>query len=52
MGDPVEQCRRHCRILKHLLPAGELQVAGDDEATRFVALRHKLEEQGSSGPQP
>src|SRR5690606_27327688 len=43
--DAVQQRRGQSGVPEHLLPAGKLQVAGDDEAVCLVPLCHELEEQ-------
>src|SRR5690554_4643312 len=43
--NPVQQGRGQGCVPEHLLPAGKLQIAGDDQAPRLVPLRHELEEQ-------
>src|SRR5690606_2309398 len=47
--NPVQQGRGQGCVAEHLLPAGKLQVAGDDQAPRLVPLRHELEEQRCPG---
>ena len=49
MREPVEQGRSHALSLEHLVPVGEGQVAGDEEAGTLVAIGEDLEEQFGAG---
>lgn len=48
--EPVEQRRRHALALEHLAPLPERQVARQQQAPAFVAVREHLEEQFGAGP--
>src|SRR5690606_10851350 len=47
--NPVQRGRGQGCAAGPLLPAGRLQIAGDDQAPRLVPLRHELEEQRRPG---
>src|SRR5660397_152930 len=51
VGKPVKESGGEDRIPEHLTPAGELEVRGDDDRSRLVALREELEEERSPGPE-
>ncbi len=46
---PIEQRRRHAFSLKDLPPVTERKVAGDQQASTFVAISEYLEQEFGSG---
>src|SRR5207302_235035 len=51
VGKSVEERGGEAGIPKHLDPAGEVQVRGEEQAAPFVALGAELEQQGSARTQ-
>ena len=49
MSQTIQQRRRHPFSLEHLVPFAEGQVAGDQQAAPFVAIREHLEQQLGTG---
>ena len=43
MGDAIEQCGGHLRVVEHLRPLGEREVGGDDHADLLLEAVEQME---------
>ena len=50
--EPIQQCRGHFHITKHLPPLGKPQIGGDQHAGTLVQLGQQVKQQRATGLLP